>query len=182
MTWPLKAALAALTVALGAAVSYSLSTFWANVHLNRAQESLPLGQYEPALAALSRARALTPGDAALAREQGKANQLLYAFRRDDAYAQRAFEFFREATVLNPLDGENFSNLGWSYMVTNHLVEAEAAFKEALKRDPHNVHYLYSFGKLKEREGDAAGARALYERALSVKHDARVAARLGALAN
>ncbi len=181
MTLPLRVTLAVLTVALALLAGYwSLATFRANAHLKEAQDSLPLGRYDAALAALSRARALTPGDADLALEQGKVNYLLHAFRKDDVYAERAFASFRDATRLNPLDSATFNNLGWSYMLTDRTADAETAFEAALARDPHNVYYLYSLGKLRERQGDLAGARDVYTRAVGIKRDPRVEARLEAL--
>ncbi len=181
LAWPLKLLLAGLAVTLGLAGSvFSLNTYRAGVHLERAQTFLTLGQYEAALTSLSKARALTPGNAAVALEQGKANYLLYAFRKDDAYAGQAYAFYQQATRLNPLDAQHFNNLGWSYMLTGRLEEAAAAFEGALERDPHNVYYLYSLGQLRERQADVAGARALYRRALDIKQDRRVAASLEAL--
>jgi tetratricopeptide (TPR) repeat protein len=156
---------------------HSFDTYRAFRLLTEAKSKLELGRYDSALFALERAAQLTPGNAEIAQEQGKTYFLMHAFRRDLVYGQQALAAYQRAAALNPMDGLNYSNLGWAYMKLGSESEARAAFDAALARDPYNVYYLYSLGRLDEQMNQPDQAIVLYERALSIKYDPRVAARL-----
>ena len=161
----------------GVLAAYSVASYRASSLRASAQALLPQAKYDAAVEALERARSLTPRDASLSRELGKTHLLQYAFRSNHVYANAAVEALQVAVELNPMDSRNANELGWTLMTVGRLPEAESAFAKALELDPYNVHNLYSLGRLYEHQGEPLAAAYLYERALHVREDPEVRARL-----
>jgi len=88
--------------------------------------------------------------------------------------------FREATGLDPSVADYWNSLGMVLGGNGQHVEAAAAFRKAIERDPKNALYAYNLGLVLMRAGDP-GARAEFERALSLDPGFRPAReRLGEL--
>ena len=177
---PLRLLLALGALAGGGGLLYHVTTsYLAARALMRAQGAVGWGRFDEALAHSERARALTPGDARVWRETGALRELVYGWRGAPEAAAGAVAAYARAAKLNPQDATLYSDLGRAWAAQGRVDEARAAFEAALARDPHNVAYLYALGRLLEDAGRAEAA-SFYERALAVREDARVNARLEAL--
>ena len=181
LAWRWILAFAAIAIA-ALASAYSVATFQAASLRTESQALLPEAKYDEAVRVLRRARSLTPQNAVLSRDLGNAHLLMYAFRADEEQAVLAVEAMRRAADLNPLDARNFNELGWTLMAMGRLEEAEQAFRDALERDPLNVHNIYSLGRLYEQRGDPAAAIEEYERALQIREDREIRVRLEQVRN
>lgn len=72
--------------------------------------------------------------------------------------------FRKALALNPEDAQSWARLGESLVRANGGEvggDAEAAFRESLKRDPSQLGARYFLGEAALARGDAAGVRAMW---------------------
>jgi len=72
--------------------------------------------------------------------------------------------FRRALALNPEDAQSWARLGESLVRANDGAvggDAEAAFRESLKRDPSQLGARYFLGEAALARGDAAGVRAMW---------------------
>jgi cytochrome c-type biogenesis protein CcmH len=90
--------------------------------------------------------------------------MLGAARFDAGDPIGAASAFRKALALNPEDAQSWARLGESLVRANGGVvggDAEAAFRESLKRDPDQLGARYFLGEAALARGDAAGVRALW---------------------
>ena len=129
---------------------------------------MPKVQYDTALRYLDKAAILQPGDARIAYQQGRINDVLYNFRFLSEYSQAAIEAYQRAINLNPLNGFHYDGLGWAYLHSSDYGQALMNFQEALKRDPNRGDYLYAIGRAYERLEQFDEAIAFYERALAIR--------------
>ncbi len=169
----------------GGFLLYTLTTpYLAARALGRADEAVSWGRFGAALDALERAQRLTPRGARVWQKTGEVQELIYAWRgapdaTPDA-AVGAVAAYTRALALNPQDATLYGDLGRAQAAQGHLDEAQAAFEEALARDPHNASLLYALGRLLEQSNRQNEAASFYKRALDVREDARIEARLEAL--
>ncbi|RZJ81783.1 MAG: tetratricopeptide repeat protein, partial [Brevundimonas sp.] len=90
--------------------------------------------------------------------------MLGAARFDAGDPIGAASAFRRALALNPEDAQSWARLGESLVRANDGavgVDAEAAFLEALKRDPDQLGARYFLGEAALARGDAAGVREMW---------------------
>ena len=176
---PLRLLLIGGALAGGGGLYFAATPYMAARALVRAQGAVSWGRFDEALTHLERARALTPGDARVWREAGAVQELVYSWRGAPEAAAGAVAAYTGAAKLNPQDATLYRDLGRAWAAQGRVSEARAAFEAALARDPYNVAYLYALGRLLEdtAQGEAAS---FYERALAVRDDARIKARLEAL--
>ena len=90
--------------------------------------------------------------------------MLGAARFDAGDPIGAASAFRRALALNPEDAQSWARLGESLVRANDGAvggDAEAAFLEALKRDPGQLGARYFLGEAALTRGDAAGVRAMW---------------------
>lgn len=90
--------------------------------------------------------------------------MLGAARFDAGDPIGAASAFRRALALNPEDAQSWARLGESLVRANDGavgVDAEAAFLEALKRDPDQLGARYFLGEAALVRGDAAGVREMW---------------------
>ena len=158
-------------------IRYSVATFLSTREVSRAQAHLPLAEYDAAVEHLLNARRLTPGDAAASRALGNTYLLIHAFRSDPEYASKALKALRRAALLNPLEARNWNALGWALLTLERYDEAESSLRSALELDPANVYNVFSMAQLFEARGDFATAVQWYERALAIREDAGLRARM-----
>lgn len=78
-------------------------------------------------------------------------------------------------AMSPKARKSFDR-GLRALKRNDLSEAEAEFKDALKKDGGAYAALYNLGVLADREGDESGALGYYQRSLAVLADYEPAAR------
>ncbi len=145
---------------------------------------------EDAADALDRAAKLKPDDQDILYHRGRAHLLVsknsYAemFKLDskswlvhrvlaqaDAEAERhtdAIAEFLTAIKLAPMQPGLHEELGSEYRAVNKIVEAEIAFQDELKIDPHNVLARYKLGAIEVEKGDGAKGKELIEAAQSEK--------------
>lgn len=114
---------------------------------------------EPAqiAAVLARDAALNPDDMQLMSMLGAAR-----FQAGDPIA--AASAFRKVLARNPDDARSWARLGESLVRSQEgvvSVDAEAAFREAVKRDPGQLGALFYLGEAALARGDAAGARTVW---------------------
>lgn len=112
---------------------------------------------EQIAAVLARDSARNPDDMRLMEMLGAAR-----FQAGDAIA--AASAFRKVLAKNPDDARSWARLGESLVRSQDgavSVEAEAAFREAVKRDPGQLGALFFLGDAALARGDAAGARVLW---------------------
>lgn len=151
-----------------------------------------LAQDHPADAAdaLDKAAKLKPDDQEILYHRGRAHLLVsknsYAemFKVDpeswlvhrvlaqaDAEAERhtdAIAEYEAAIRLAPMQVGLHEELGSEYRAVNKIPEAEAAFQDELKIDPHNVLARYKLGAIEVEKGDGAQGKQLIEAAQSGK--------------
>jgi Flp pilus assembly protein TadD len=121
------------------------------------------GRIEKAPAALERAVALRPDDAAL---RGKLARS-YLEARDFA---RAVPAYREALARSPSSAQLWSELGHACALSGDADAALAAYETALRYDPSLYDIQFNVGILLSRKGDTAGALARFREALRLKPD------------
>lgn len=108
-------------------------------------------------AVLAREAALRPGDAQFLSMLGAAR-----FQAGDAIG--AASAFRRALAIAPEDARGWARLGESLVRSQDGVvgaDAEAAFLEAVRRDPDQLGALYFLGEAALARGDLAQARAMW---------------------
>lgn len=112
---------------------------------------------EQIAAVVARDAALNPDDTRILEMLGAAK-----FQAGDPIA--AASAFRKVLARNPNDARSWARLGESLVRSQDGVigvEAEAAFREAAKRDPDQLGALFFLGEAALARGDAAGARVLW---------------------
>jgi cytochrome c-type biogenesis protein CcmH len=112
---------------------------------------------EQVAAVVARDAALNPDDMRLQSMLGAAK-----FQAGDPIA--AASAFRKVLARNPDDARSWARLGESLVRSQDGVvgaDAEAAFREAIKRDPGQLGALFFLGEAALTRGDAAGARVLW---------------------
>ena len=87
--------------------------------------------------------------------------LNYRLQRYD----RAEQYLRRATALNPRDGDAHAYLGLTYFRENRLLEAAVQFREAIARKPGGEGFHLALGLILLQQGDREGARAEFAREL-----------------
>jgi len=145
---------------------------------------------EDAADALDRAAKLKPDDQDILYHRGRAHLLVsknsYAemfkvnsqswlvhrvLAQADAEAERhtdAIAEFLAAIKFAPTQPGLHEELGSEYRAVNRIAEAEAAFQDELKIDPHNVLARYKLGAIEVEKGDGAKGKELIEAAQSEK--------------
>lgn len=94
----------------------------------------------------------------------RALTLLGAARFEAGDPIGAASAFRRALAIRPDDAQSWARLGESLVRANEGAvgaDAEAAFVEALKRDPDQLGARYFLGEAALRRGDRAGAASLW---------------------
>lgn len=154
--------------------------------------SLAQDRPEDATDALDKAAKLKPGDQDILYHRGRAHLLVskdsYAemFKVDskswlvhrvlgqaDSEAERhtdAIGEFEAAIQLAPMQPGLHEELGSEYRAVNKIAEAETAFQDELKINPHNVLARYKLGAIEVEKGDGAKGKELIEAAQSEKSD------------
>lgn len=97
-------------------------------------------------------------------DDAQALTLLGAARFEAGDPIGAASAFRRALAIRPDDAQSWARLGESLVRANDGTvggDAEAAFREALKRDPDQLGARYFLGAAALRRGDRAGAAALW---------------------
>lgn len=120
-------------------------------------ESTEALEPEQVAAVIARDAALNPDDTRLLEMLGAAK-----FQARDPVA--AASAFRKVLAKNPDDARSWARLGESLVRSEQGVvggEAEAAFREAVKRDPGQLGALFFLGDAALARGDAAGAKLLW---------------------
>lgn len=152
--------------------------------------SLAQDRPEDAADALDKAAKLKPDDQDILYHRGRAHLLVsknsYAemFKADptswlvhrvlaqaDAEAERhtdAIAEYEVAIKLAPTQPGLHEELGSEYRAVNKIAEAETAFQDELKIDPHNVLAEYKLGAIAVEKGDGAKGKELIEAAQSEK--------------
>ncbi len=82
---------------------------------------------------------------------------------------KAIEEFQKLIQADP-SARSYVFLGISYRHLGRFDEAKQYFQQGLKLDPHNSACLYNLGFIAERQGDTAGAEALFQQALRASPD------------
>lgn len=103
-------------------------------------------------------------------DDGMALSMLGAARFEAGDPISAASAFRRALALNPNDGRNWARLGESLVRANNgeiAGDAEAAFIEAVKKDPDQLGARYFLGELALQRGDVAAARTQWGPLLAV---------------
>jgi tetratricopeptide (TPR) repeat protein len=145
---------------------------------------------EDAADALDKAAKLKPDDQDILYHRGRAHLLVsknsYAemfkvnsaswlvhrvLAQADAEAERhtdAIAEYEVAIKLAPTQPGLHEELGSEYRAVNKIAEAESAFQDELKIDPHNVLARYKLGAIEVEKGDGAKGKELIEAAQSEK--------------
>jgi tetratricopeptide (TPR) repeat protein len=82
---------------------------------------------------------------------------------------KAIEEFQKLIQADP-SARSYVFLGISYRHLGRFDEAKQYFQQGLKLDPHNSACLFNLGFIAERQGDTAGAEALFQQALRANPD------------
>lgn len=77
---------------------------------------------------------------------------------------KAIDEFKKLTDAEP-SGRSYLFLGLSYTHLGRFDEAKQYFQLGLKLDPHNSPCLFNLGYIAERQGDSAGASAIFQKVL-----------------
>ena len=152
--------------------------------------SLAQDRAEDAAEALDKAAKLKPGDQDILYHRSRAHLLVsknsYAemlkvnptswlvhrvLAQADAEAERHTDAITEYEVairLAPMQPGLHEELGTEYRAVNKIAEAETAFQDELKIDPHNVLARYKLGAIEVEKGDGARGKELIEAAQNEK--------------
>lgn len=85
-------------------------------------------------------------------------------------SEDALEKMQHAAALSLNDPEAHNNLGFFFQETNHLPEAEAAYRRALELGPDYAEAHYNLGLLLQKTKRLCEAEAAYHRAIELKPD------------
>jgi tetratricopeptide (TPR) repeat protein len=77
---------------------------------------------------------------------------------------KAIEEFKRLTEAEP-SAHSYLFLGLSYTHLGRFDEAKQSFQNGLKLDPRNSSCLFNLGYIAERQGDSAGAAAIFQKVL-----------------
>ncbi len=77
---------------------------------------------------------------------------------------KAIEEFKKLIEVSP-SARSYLFLGLSYTHLGRFDEAKQAFQNGFKLDPHNSACLFNLGYIAERQGDSAGAAAIFQKVL-----------------
>ena len=77
---------------------------------------------------------------------------------------QAIEEFKRLIDAEP-SAHSYLFLGLSYTHLGRFDEAKQSFQSGLKLDPHNSACLFNLGYIAERQGDSAGAAAIFQKVL-----------------
>jgi len=83
--------------------------------------------------------------------------------------ERAIEEFKKLIEVDP-SARSYAYLGLSYRDLGRFDEAKQYFQQGLKLDPRNSSCLFNLGFIAERQGDSAGAEAMFQEALRTNPD------------
>jgi tetratricopeptide (TPR) repeat protein len=93
---------------------------------------------------------------------------LRAFLAESYYmsgkVDKAIDEYKKLTDAEP-SARSYLFLGLSYTHLGRFDEAKQYFRLGLKLDPHNSPCLFNLGYIAERQGDSAGASAIFQRVL-----------------
>lgn len=82
--------------------------------------------------------------------------------------EEAGEGYRKASEIDPKNGAYLNNLGWVYMETGRMKEAEKAVMEALRADPEKAFiYFDTLGVIQTKAGKLTEAEDSLVKALSI---------------
>ncbi len=87
--------------------------------------------------------------------------------RDLGDLDRSLKLLRKASLAAPLDPEPAAELGLSYLAAGYLHLAEAAFRQALRRDPQSSKALANLGALLQHRGHVQEAIECHRRVLAL---------------
>jgi tetratricopeptide (TPR) repeat protein len=82
---------------------------------------------------------------------------------------KAIEEFHRLIEIEP-SARTYAFLGLSYTHLGRFDEAKKNFQNGLKLDPHNSFCLFHLGYIAERQGDSAGAEAIFHQVLRLNPD------------
>jgi Tfp pilus assembly protein PilF len=147
-----------------------------SAHLKMGAAFLEVGDYNSALAELSKADLLEPNNADVNSYLG-----LAYFRRGD-YAQ-AIERYQKVLTLEPTRTETHNNLGLIYMQQRDFAKARTEFETCVKDPTYGQVHLAQFnlGLLEESEGHLDKAEAIYNKVINSNQMPTAYYRLGQLA-
>ncbi len=83
--------------------------------------------------------------------------------------EKAIEDFKKLIEVDP-SARSYAYLGLSYRDLGRFDEAKQYFQQGLKLDPHNSSCLFNLGFIAERQGDSAGAEAMFQEVLRTNPD------------
>lgn len=127
-------------------------------HLRLATIYESKGILEGAIREYEKAAGLLPFDARPYFGMGNANLKMRRYRQSEDNYLKAIE-------LDPDKGVYYNNLGWVYMETGRLIEAQTMVTKGLTLDIANQYiYLDTLGVVETRFGNYAGAENLLKRA------------------
>jgi adenylate cyclase len=140
--------------------AFALDSNLPEVHLANGSIYLNLDwNWEAATAEFQKAYDLNPDDAASVRALGDA-QLNFHGASDTVLA---LTLYQKAIELDPVNFNNYEAIGWYYMWTGRLLEAEAALRKAIDLLPTGPGVHAALGVALLLRGEAAAALAEFQR-------------------
>ncbi len=133
----------------------------------RSQRLAALGNISPAIQAAQQACRLDPLRAEPLLELGKLYGAL-ARAGDEAAAQEAVQYLRQAAIRMPTDPKPWFFLGRLQADTGHPALARQTLTEAVKRHPNFARAYLALGDIEQAQGDKEAAVAAYERVVEIE--------------
>ncbi|WP_376959930.1 tetratricopeptide repeat protein [Azospirillum sp. A26] len=125
---------------------------------------LELGEMGPATLVLSRAVALSPGDAMVVNNHGTSLESRYDLEAD---SEKPARWYRRALRLRPDYGKALVNLAGIHILRQELHHAERLYRSAAAADPRSVETFVNLGALLLDRDDLSQAGRMYRRALAI---------------
>ena len=144
------------------AINPDLGTAWLTLARVLEQQGRPGEQEDTLRRLLTHAAARRRQGAVIldASHESEPHLVLGARARQDGRPQEAVDHYARAAVLLPHDASPVIHQAILLRGLERTDEADAAYEEALRRDPGNPLALYNRANLRADAGDAAGARRL----------------------
>lgn len=142
----------------------------ADSHLALAQVEIDARRFDDAIAVVETMARTLP-------ESSRGFRVLGAVFAEHGDRPRAERMFLRAVQVFPGDYEAWSMLAHLRENGGQYAEAEAAYTEALQRDPDNLELLLSAGRTALRMGGESRASAWFDRALAATDDPEIAVRV-----
>ncbi|MBN2190089.1 MAG: O-antigen ligase family protein [Candidatus Aureabacteria bacterium] len=106
----------------------------------KASRAVEAGEFDAAIAYYERSMSNYRVNPEIYKDAGRIYEILYKFRKDNGFREKAVDMFQKGAEANPLEGDFNLGLGLIYQSEKKFADAQSEFLKALGKDPNNAYY------------------------------------------